>query len=122
MANEIRISVDLSANRGAFAFQRRLAQVLDNTTVKGGNPGTISLTTSETVVSFGSITPGWVVGVNLSTSNSVRLGPTSGTQVAFSDLPPKAPILFHASTGLSLRARTVSGTADLELSALSRAT
>jgi len=51
---------------------------VSQTTEGGGNPGIISVTTSEFTLSFGSVTPGLVLLYNLDKTNFVEWGVATG--------------------------------------------
>ena len=113
MANEIRVTVGLRAKKNNFNFNQSRTAAFNNVNVDGGNPGTVTLTTSEADIDFGSVTPAWVMVVNLSTGSWFRLGPKDTTMKAMMKFPPGGMALFPMSTGTTLRAVTVStGTVD----------
>ena len=51
---------------------------VSQTTEGGGNPGLLSVTTSEVTLSFGSVTPGVVLLYNLDETNFVEWGVATG--------------------------------------------
>lgn len=82
------------------------------TTSGGGNPGVISVTTSEFTLSFGSVTPGPVLLFNLDDTNYVEWGVATGVY-PFRLHPLKAannkgfPSLVYFETGtIYLKANT----------------
>lgn len=120
MSNEIAVSCRVSAKKGnldksSIAKQTRF----DMTNARGPNPGSVSLTTSETDIDFGDLTaPGWFVLKNLSTTASVIVGPKSaGSLVPFLRLPPGGSAHGFFEPSITVTAKTVSGTADLNVEA-----
>lgn len=74
------------------------------TTEGGGNPGVVSVTTSEVTLSFGSVTPGVVLLYNLDDTNFVEWGVATGVYPF--RLPPRlasnskaCPALFTRQSG-----------------------
>lgn len=108
MANEINISVNLQVNKGDFTFNRQKQITVDQSGTGGGNPGTLSIGTSDTAVTFtGLTTPKYCFVQNLHASQTVDVGPDSGGAIV--DLITLASgeiALFplHASTTLRMQA------------------
>lgn len=119
MANEVRVTTKLTANRGSFSFDTGRTAQFNGSAVYGGNPGTVAFTTTEEDIAFVDVTPGWVHMINLSTSNWFRVGPKSGTMIAAMKLPPGGFALFPASTGTTYTGKAVSSTVNVLIQGLS---
>jgi hypothetical protein len=74
------VTVNLTATDGTFALppfsSGRIA--LTQATDGGGNPGVISVGTTEETVTFDSVTPGLVLMYNLDATNYVEWGVATG--------------------------------------------
>lgn len=120
MADEIAVRCSLTAKKGSLDFSSTLKQTrFDMTNARGGNPGTVALTTSETDIDFGDLTaPGWYTMKNLSDTNSVIVGPKSGgSLVPYHRLPPGGMALGFFEPSITVTAKTVASTADLLIEA-----
>jgi len=117
MANEIRITAGLSCTNGEFSYQRNYSDQDNQTTAHGGNPGTITVSTTESTVNFGNLTtPKWMLLKNIGTS-SVDVG--CGTAfTAFATVPVGSPMLVPLSSSATVRVKTSSGTSILQVEAL----
>jgi hypothetical protein len=76
MANEIRVNFQLNVDKGNFSDSFSLNSALYNQTgTGGGNPGTVSIGTTEETVAFSELgTEGWLVMRNLDPTNYVQWG------------------------------------------------
>ena len=76
MANEIQVSMSLVVSNGSFKFRFQPGGLqFDQTGTGGGNPGLVSVGTSEENIALGDITTeGWVVMMNLDATNYVEWG------------------------------------------------
>lgn len=122
MANEVRASVRLTAKLGSFGIDQSVTQAFNHPSVKGGNPGTVSFTTTEEDVNFGDVTPGRVMLINLSTSNSFAYGAKDTTMKQLCRMGPKDVNLITMTTAATLRAKAVSGTVNVHIIGLSATT
>jgi hypothetical protein len=117
MANEIRITASLSCNNGEFAYSRNWSDQDNQTTPRGGNPGTIAVTTTDSTVSFGNLTtPKWCLMKNIGTA-AVDVG-CGTTFTAFATVPAGAPMLVPLASSATVRVKTSSGTSVLQVEAL----
>lgn len=79
MANEITITTGLSLVNGSLNASRTPTSArFDQTTPRGGGPGTVDVGTSEGTIDFGAIVPGWVEMINLDVDNFVQVGFSTG--------------------------------------------
>ena len=75
MANEITAIAGLQLTNGSLVVQVPTVSVkLDQTTGRGGGPGTVDIGTGEETISFGDIVPGYVFMRNLDPTNYVTWG------------------------------------------------
>lgn len=120
MANEISVSVSLRAQKGNSAPFRSWGPVLDDWTGSGGfNPGSVDIGTTEEVISFGDVTPGWVVLRNLDPTNYVTYGPTSGgVMVPLGRLNPGKPALLFLAAGVTLRMQANTAACRVQIEAI----
>lgn len=107
MSAEIRINLQVAVSNGSFrdTFNPGLL-TMDQASVGGGSPGTVSIGTTEEVVSFGDLSPGLVAIQNLDTTNYIEFGPTSGgAMVVCGKVQPGKIALFELGASVSLRAK-----------------
>lgn len=107
MANEFTATLSLSVSNGEFVDVTETNFRDDQTTKGGGNPGTVEIGTSEETISFGDVSPGWVLMKNLEDSggNYVEYGPDSTGMVAIGRLNPGATHIFKLTSGVTLKAQ-----------------
>ncbi len=75
MADEIKITLNVTVSNGTYKDSIRPGQITyDQSTATGGNPGSVTIGTSEENISFGDITPGLVFIQNLDATNFVEFG------------------------------------------------
>ncbi len=75
MADEIKVTLNVTVTNGTFKDSIRPGQIsIDQATASGGNPGTVTIGTSEENISFGDVTPGYVYIQNLDATNFVEFG------------------------------------------------
>jgi hypothetical protein len=117
MANEISATIGLSCTNGNLSFNKQYSIRADQTTAGAGNPGTISVSTTEATVSFGSISaPRWTLFRNVGT-NPVNLG--AGTAlVSFAQLKAGEAMVVPLVPSITLRVQTTTGTTRLQVEAL----
>lgn len=121
MADEIRTSFGLVAEKGNNKFSRFVQNTLsDWTNARGANPGTVSIGTSEEDVSFGDLaTPGWMVMTNLDATNYVDWGPNSGgSMVLCGRLYPGQSAQFFLHPSVTLRMKANTAACDVRIEAL----
>lgn len=79
MAGTITTSLSVSIVNGTFVDDFSLGpSVIAQSAVGGGNPGTVSVATSEGDITIGLSVPGFIVIENLDAANYVQYGPKSG--------------------------------------------
>lgn len=102
MADEITIRASLRVVNGLSSFVQDYGQLtFDQATAGGGNPGKVSIGTTEETVSLGDITtPGWVIMRNIDPTNYVQWGFSTG--VYGGRLEPGEPALFRLDPGATL--------------------
>ncbi len=78
MADEINVVISVTAIKGDFQYQNLKSSYLsDMTTAGGGNPGTVSVTTSQVAVSTTGLTKAGICIIqNLDDTNFIEFGPT----------------------------------------------
>lgn len=107
MASEITTIVQLSVNNGTLLIPLVGTSVqVDQTTARGGGPGTVDVSTSEAAIDFGDIVPGYVYVRNQDATNYVEIGPEdSGALVPMLKLEAGEQALFRVMSGVTIRAR-----------------
>jgi len=79
MANEITITSAIACTKGLSVESFNPGQIKADQATLGAHAPTTLVSTSDTVIDFGTLTqPGWVEFRNLDSTNYVTLGPTSG--------------------------------------------
>jgi hypothetical protein len=79
MANEIKITAGLRAANGNLNILVPSSTIqLDQTTARGGGPGTVDVGTTEETIDFGDIAAGFVHLRNLDETNFVEVGFSAG--------------------------------------------
>jgi hypothetical protein len=105
MANEIRITENVQIVNGSFrdTFAPGTIQVTQAAS-GGGNPGTVSIGTSEEDVAFGDVTPSLLIMQNLDGTNFVKYGPKSaGSMIEFGRLAAGKTTRLFLAPGVTLR-------------------
>jgi hypothetical protein len=98
MANEITLTTGLRVVNGNLKVNVSTEAIqIDQTTARGGGPGTVNVGTTEETIAFGDITPGYVIIKNLDSTNFVDFGNATGN-LQFS-IPAGGVALFHIRTG-----------------------
>lgn len=118
MAGEITFALTMTVDKNSFYFQFDPGTMtFDLSGAGGGNPGMVSIGTSEEDISFGDVSGnGWVLMVNLDASSSIDWGAsattptlatigtlTGGTQGGFA--------VWQMKSGATLRAKSNGGAA-----------
>jgi hypothetical protein len=80
MADEITANVTLKCPQSGVNFVSGTL-TSDQASLGGGNPGLVSIGTSQEDIAFGDVTPGMVVMQNMDTTNYVQYGPKNGSSV-----------------------------------------
>ena len=117
MANEISASFSLALNNGNLKYSKSFSLQADQATARGPNPGTISVTTTEATVGFGSVSaPRWALFRNVGT-NPVNVG--AGTSlVSFAQLKGGEGMLVPLVPSVTVRVQATTGTTSLHIEAL----
>lgn len=118
MSKEIRINESIRIVNGSFVDSISPGQVTeDQATTGGGNPGTVSVGTSEQDISFGSITPGLVWMQNLDATNYVQFGPKNGSNnmQLLGRIHPGKTVRFYMDSGVTLRMVANTGACLVEI-------
>lgn len=117
MANEIRFTAGLTCTNGNFSFSRTWSASADQATAGGANPGTISVSTTEATVNFGSVSaPRWAIFRNIGT-NPVNIG--AGTAlVSFMQLKASEAAVVPLVPSVTVRVQATTGTTKLVIEAL----
>lgn len=117
MANEIRVTAGLSLTNGNLSFAKTYSVAADQSTARGPNPGTITVTTTEATVNFGSLSaPRWALFRNVGT-NPVNIG--AGTAlVSFAQLKAGEPMVVPLVPSVTVRVQATTGTTSLHIEAL----
>ena len=117
MANEIRATIGLSCTNGNLTYSKSFSITADQTTARGPNPGTIDVSTTESTVSFGSVSaPRWTLFRNIGT-NPVNVG--AGTAlVSFMQLKAGEGAVVPLVPSVTVRLQTTTGTSKLQVEAL----
>ena len=77
---------------------------LTQTTEGGGNPGFVTIGTSEEDIAFGDVTPRVVIIENLDATNYVQYGPKSGgAMIVDKRISPGSFAFFELDSGVTLR-------------------
>lgn len=118
MADEITITTGLKVSNGnlVVTLPNRFTK-FDQTTARGGGPGTVAIGTSEETISFGDISPGWVRMTNLDDTNYVQVG-FATTDYGFRLLADKGTALFYLESGATIYAKANTASCDVLIEAL----
>lgn len=102
MADEIKIRTELSCDNGFFHFPSQgVNTYYDQTTPGGGGPGSKTIATGGTTISFADMTaPGWCYMQNLDVSNYVTYGGSSDQPFM---MKPGEPALVRINPSGTLR-------------------
>ena len=118
MADEIKLSVQLTYAKGSAAATFYPGSINISQAAQGGHFPIASVTTTASAISFGSVgTPGIVVGRNLDTTNSLLVGPTTtstGTYYPFLKVLAGEPFAFRLNGSL-WKWKSSAGTVKVQL-------
>ncbi len=121
MSDEITVTAALRCSNGDFRLDVNPGSVqIDQAIAAGGNPGTVSIGTVDTAISFtGLTTPGYVWMRNLDGTNYVDIGPDSGgTMVPCLRLKAGEVALFRLSAGVTLKGKAHTAACLVQIHAL----
>jgi hypothetical protein len=114
MADEITVSVSVVANKGNHAYSRKLTDSFDMATGRGGNPGVVTVLTTETAITFGSlVAPRWAVFKNLDATNYVDIGPDSSGLKNFIRLQPGEFACLPLAPSVSIKGKANTASVDV---------
>jgi len=107
MTGTITAQLTTAVVNGTFRDDANAGPVsITQTVVGGGNPGTITIATSEADIALGLTTPGWCIIENLDGTNYFELGPKSaGAMVPFLKLKPGEFAAFRVAASVTFRAK-----------------
>ena len=112
MANEITVTAGLRVLNGNLSFNTNAgAQQADQTTARGGGPGTVTVGTTQESIAFGDISPGYVFMQNLDDTNFVKFGTVTGDLGG--KLSPGMTAVFEMVSGETLY--VIADTADCDV-------
>lgn len=108
MADEITITTTIKVKHATsgYKFDRTRKFVGDMADTGGGNPGLVSIGTSEENISFGDLTPNYVFIENLDGTNFIEVGKDdSSTMKEMVKLRTGEHIVFPIAASETLRAK-----------------
>lgn len=115
MANEITVTTGLSLLNGSLNVSRQAtATRFDQTTARGGGPGTVDVGTTEESIDFGDTVPGFVELKNLDDTNFVQVGFSTGVY-GFRLLAGGGPALFYLESGATLYVKADTATCRIQV-------
>lgn len=116
MANEIRISNNLTVSNGNFTGEWSAAFQADQSGLGGGNPGKVDLTTTEAEIDPGDITnEGWCWIKNIGDTNAAQVGFASSFTAGILIQPGKTAGPFQLINGTTLYAKAAASTTSLQI-------
>jgi hypothetical protein len=119
MANEITVTASLVATKGTYSFSRKLSKQADLATGRGGNPGVVTIATTDTAIAFGSlVAPRWAVFTNIGATNYVDIGPDSTTMIPFIRLKAGEFAVLPLTPGITIKAKANTAPVDILVEAL----
>lgn len=120
MADEITIQTGVKLNNGELIVNNTgKSRKFDQATQRGGNPGVVDVTTSESTIDFGDCVPGFVEMVNLDTTNFVQVGFSTGVY-GFRLLADGGPALFYLETGATVYVLADTATCKVRVTGLNQ--
>ena len=120
MANEIRVTTGLQLSNGPLTVQVSAKTFqADQTTARGGGPGTVDIGTTEETIDFGDIVPGFVEFKNLDATNFVELGFSTGVYGIILSAGG-GPALFYLKTGATVYAKADTAACAVQITAVNQ--
>ena len=114
MADEITVVINATISKSPLKDSFRPGQIkytLSGT--KGGNPGTVTIGTSEENISFGDVSPGLVFILNLDSTNFVEFGKDdASTMKEIGKISAGKFAVFELATGETLRMKADTASVD----------
>lgn len=118
MANELSLSIQINHAKIPFEPWRWPEAIRADQTGAGAFRQTVNIGTSPETISFGDVSPGLVLAINLDDTNFVDFGPDdSGTLHALGRLYPQSrwPAMIFVSPGATLSMQADTGACDVHL-------
>jgi len=117
MAGTIVASLNCSVVNGTFTADPNVPTVeMVQTNAGGGNPGTVTVTTSEGDITIGLTTPGICIIQNIDPTNYVEYGPKSGgAMVVFGKIKPGEFAFFRFGASVTLRCKANTASVKLRI-------
>ena len=121
MADEARVQIQFSAEKGSFKMGPFGSSVTSDVTGNGGgHPGLVNIDTTYEAISFGDITPGLILFKNLDTTNYVEVGlEVSSTFYPVMKLEPGDEQLIRLAGSVSLFGKANTAACDCQIVGLS---
>jgi hypothetical protein len=120
MADEISITTGIRLSNGDLEIPTTTkTRQFDQTTQRGGNPGTVDVGTTEETISFGDCVPGFVEMVNLDGTNFVQVGFSTGVY-GFRLIAGGGPALLYLETGAILYAKADTATCKVRVTGVNQ--
>lgn len=120
MADEITIQTGVGLKNGELVVSNtNKSRRFDQTTARGGNPGTVDVGTTEETVSFGDCVPGFVEMVNLDATNFVQVGFSTGVY-GFRLLANGGPALIYLETGATMYVKADTATCKVRITGINQ--
>lgn len=114
MADEQTMSLKVVVTNGEYAYTRALSYTKDQTNGRGGNPGVVTIATSDTTVAFGSLTtPRVCIFKNLDDTNYVEFGPDATGMVAFMRLGPGESAMLPIANSVTVVGKANTASVDV---------
>lgn len=118
MANEITVTTGLRLANGDLKVNgSNLSKKFDQTTARGGGPGTVDVGTTEETIDFGDIVPGFVEFRNLDATNFVDLGFSTGVY-GIQLLASGGPAVFYLKSGATVYAKADTAACKIQVTAI----
>ncbi len=116
MADEIKITTGLSVINGNLkVVESTKVTTFDQAVARAGNPGTVTVGTTEETISFGDVSPGWVLIKNLDDTNFVEFDFSSAPSPYGINLPAGASMVMKMNTGATLYAKADTADVDCQI-------
>ena len=104
MSGTITETYTLAVSNGNYSEDYTKAFSLTQSAEGGGNPGWVTIGTSEEDISFGDVTPRFCLIENLDATNYVKFGPKSGgSMVLLGRISPGGWARVEIGSGVTLR-------------------
>lgn len=117
MSGTIITQLAFSLVNGTFRDDANIQPItVTQTTVGGGNPGTVTIGTSEEDISFGDVVPGYVILENLDPTNYVEIGPKSGgAMILYQKISAGCFAIIELGASVTMRAKANTAAVSLRV-------